>query len=71
MLLVTHDDDDGAWQFLCGGPHEPDDGRLMQLAGVPRGWRVERDCPDSPWVHEPDPPPPDDGEGVVALPSGR
>jgi len=28
-LLVTHDEDDGAWQFLCGTTNEPRDGRIV------------------------------------------
>jgi len=26
VLLVTHDRDDGAWQFLCGTTDDPKDG---------------------------------------------
>ena len=63
VLLVTHDDDDGTWQFL---PLEGElrvldaavvglrsmierDGTLAQLANLPRGWRAWRESPNDPW----------------------
>jgi len=63
VLLVSHDDDDGAWQFLPreGAGEEKDaavvslrsmierDGTLAQLADLPLGWRAWRESPDSPW----------------------
>jgi len=67
VLLVTHDDDDGAWQFL---PLEGErdvrdaavvslrsmverDGTLAQLANLPLGWRAWRESPDDPWHRQP------------------
>ena len=60
---VSHDDDDGAWQVLCGEAHEDDDIRivclgclverepgLVVLADLPYGWCAHRESPDSPWV---------------------
>jgi len=61
VLLVTHDDNDGTWQFL---PLEGElrvrdaavvglrsmierDGTLAQLANLPRGWRAWREIPIS------------------------
>jgi len=31
ILLVTHDEDDGVWQFLCGTTNDPEDGRVVGL----------------------------------------
>ena len=31
VLLVTHDDDDGSWQFLCGTTDDPADARVVGL----------------------------------------
>jgi len=33
ILFVSHDDD-GFWQFLCGGTHEEKDARLVSLAHI-------------------------------------
>ncbi len=63
ILRVSHDADDGAWQFLCGGLHDdPDEGRLVcvgcmvgrdpslrELADLPLGWGADRDAADAPW----------------------
>ena len=62
ILLVTHDEDDGAWQVLCGTTNDDDDGRIAclgclytldrsigELADLPLGWRAWRDSPASPW----------------------
>ena len=27
ILFVSHDEDDGMWQFLCGKAHETDDAK--------------------------------------------
>jgi hypothetical protein len=61
-LLVSHDADDGCWQFLTGGEFEVEDGMvvslqgmiqrdpsLTELAALPRGWRAWRERPDDPW----------------------
>jgi hypothetical protein len=63
IRLVTHDEDDGTWQVLCGTTDEPADSRLVefeklyaqdpsigQLADLPLGWKAWRESPDSPWV---------------------
>lgn len=68
ILLVTHDEDDGAWQFLCGTTNEPTDGRIvgldcivqkdpsvLELADLPLGWRASRESPEDPWQREPAP----------------
>jgi hypothetical protein len=65
ILLVTHDDDDGMWQVLCGTTNDPSDGRIVclgcmyqldptirDLADLPRGWRAWRDNISSPWQRE-------------------
>ncbi len=65
VLLVAHDD--GDWQFLCGGHHEP--GELPRVVGLdhildadpsindvldlPVNWEAERDSPDGEWVRTP------------------
>ena len=41
ILLVTHDADDGAWQFLCGTTDDPE------------GRRASRAAADLPWEREP------------------
>jgi hypothetical protein len=64
VLRVTHNAEDGAWQFLPpeGGGHVKDaalvslremierDGTLAELADLPVGWCAERESPDSPWL---------------------
>jgi len=62
LLLVTHDLDDGAWQFLDGEHVFEDDGvtvllgemvqfdaSLEPLADLPPGWYAWRTAPDEPW----------------------
>lgn len=34
ILFVSHDEDDGMWQFLCGKIHETDDAKLVSLKSV-------------------------------------
>lgn len=34
VTYVSHDEDDGMWQFLCGGLHETADARLVSLYSV-------------------------------------
>jgi hypothetical protein len=68
ILLVTHDVDDGAWQFVNGDGDTDDtdssmvvaaadvaalDPSLGELAGLPRGWRAWREAVDRPWRLEP------------------
>ena len=31
ILYVSHDEDDGMWQFLCGSTHDTDEARLVSL----------------------------------------
>ena len=31
ILYVSHDEDDGMWQFLCGNAHETDGARIVSL----------------------------------------
>lgn len=31
ILYVSHDEDDGMWQFLCGSTHETAEARLVSL----------------------------------------
>lgn len=62
ILLVSHDADDGSWQFLTGGTFSTEDGMLValheivkrdptvsELADLPRGWIAQRDAVGSPW----------------------
>ena len=62
LRLVTHDEDDGAWQFLDGGHVFEDDAVVVHLAemaqfdpavltlsDLPPGWHAWRDSPDHPW----------------------
>jgi hypothetical protein len=66
ILLVTHDADDGGWQFLPGGTVGMSDAAivglgemcrrdptLMDLADLPEGWRASRTRPGTPWQREP------------------
>jgi len=68
ILLVTHEMDDGSWQFLCRTTNEPSSGRLIclgcalekdsslaQIADLPRGWIAWRDSVGEPWQREPRP----------------
>ena len=65
VTYVSHDADDGAWQFLGdsmsdgGGPviscfHHPidDDRSLSELADLPLGWYAERSRPGEPWIRK-------------------
>ena len=66
ILMVTHDEDDGGWQFLCGTTNDPDDGRIVHLeeivvmdptvtsvADLPLGWLAFRKSVGSDWHREP------------------
>ena len=66
ILLVTHDADDGSWQFVCGTTDDPADARvvglgqmykrdatLRELADLPEGWRASRTSTDRPWQRGP------------------
>ena len=63
ILHVTHDEDDGGWQFLCGEVHESDDARvvclgcmvssdrsLAELADLPLGWCADRGTANGSWI---------------------
>jgi hypothetical protein len=63
VLYVSHDDDDGAWQFHSGAEHVSirdamivslsemveRDTTLCELADLPCGWIAERDGIGGPW----------------------
>jgi predicted adenylyl cyclase CyaB len=62
VLLVTHDQEDGAWQFLDGEHVIEDDGVIVRpgemvqfdpslevLADLPRGWHAWRSTPSERW----------------------
>ncbi len=66
ILLVTHDADDGMWQFLAGGPAEMADAMIVslrevfdidpsigELADLPLGWTAERSAFGQPWRRQP------------------
>jgi hypothetical protein len=68
ILLVTHDADDGAWQFLNGHGDTDDtesamligaarilsvDPTIAELADLPLGWRAWRETTEAPWKREP------------------
>lgn len=66
ILRVTHDADDGSWQFLCGTTHDTADARviglgrmiardisLSELADLPEGWQAWRTSPGVPWERSP------------------
>jgi hypothetical protein len=68
VLVVSHDAEDGAWQFLCGTTNDPKDGvteslasmvgrhpELEELADLPRGWIAWREDETHEWVREPHP----------------
>jgi predicted adenylyl cyclase CyaB len=62
LVLVTHDAEDGGWQFLDGEHVFEEDGvtvllgemvqfdpTLIELADLPAGWCAWRAAPDQPW----------------------
>ena len=66
ILLVTHDLEDGGWQFLCGTTEDPTEARvvglgricardpsLLELADLPEGWRAWRTDVMAPWQRGP------------------
>ena len=63
ILYVSHDEDDGMWQFLCGETHETDEAKLVSLKWVfdldnsvstlkdmPCGYYAERKNQDDDWI---------------------
>ncbi len=66
ILLVSHDADDGMWQFLTGGHVSMSDALLVclknvvamdssvkDLADLPLGWQATRENQLSPWSRYP------------------
>ena len=63
ILYVSHDEDDGMWQFLCGKTHETDEAKLVSLKSVfdldnsvgilkdmPCGYYAERKTENDDWT---------------------
>lgn len=63
ILFVSHDEDDGMWQFLCGKMHEMDDAKLVPLrfvyeldnsigtlADMPCGYYAMRENQEDKWA---------------------
>ena len=63
ILHVSHDEDDGMWQFLCGKSHEISEAKVVSLKWVfdldntigilkdmPYGYYAERRRQDDDWV---------------------
>ena len=55
ILCVSHDEDDGMWQFLCGGTHETDEAKLVDnsvstLKDMPCGYYAEGKTHDDDWI---------------------
>jgi hypothetical protein len=68
ILHVTHDADDGGWQFLSEGPPREADATVValhrvvardpsvaELADLPIGWHAWRENVETPWIREPEP----------------
>ena len=66
ILLVSHDEEDGGWQFLPSGPVLEEDARVValrkiwqldpsiaELADLPLGWQASRNTPLDPWRRNP------------------
>lgn len=62
IAYVSHDEDDGGWQFLSRGPMSEDDAAVVslrsiveidhsigELADMPLGWSAWRTEKDAPW----------------------
>lgn len=62
ICYVTHDEDDGGWQFLCGENHDESDARIVSLkqivemdpsvgalSDMPLGYGAVRNDKASPW----------------------
>ena len=65
ILFVSHDADDGAWQFHTGEPVDEDDAMIVglarvveldkslyELADLPLGWSAWRESVGQPWQRE-------------------
>ena len=66
VLSVSHDADDGSWQFMPGTTVTSDDARIVglgemckrdptlrELGDLPEGWRATRARPGGSWHREP------------------
>lgn len=66
ILMVSHDADDGGWQFLCGTTNDPADGRVVcleqivamdaslhEVSDLPLGWIAFRSALGAEWTREP------------------
>lgn len=66
ILLVSHDADDGMWQFLSGGSVEMADAMIVslrevysldpsvgELADLPLGWTATKTAVGQPWQRQP------------------
>ncbi len=75
IRLVTHDEDDGGWQVLCGTTSAPKDAMVVllaevyardssigELADLPLGWKAWRESPDAPWQRMPNAEDEDEGD---------
>ena len=62
ILYVSHDSDDGMWQFMCGKIHDTKEARVVSLLDIfsidnsigilselPLGYCAERDSIESEW----------------------
>ncbi len=62
ILYVSHDEEDGMWQFLCGKQHEESEARIVslysifmldhsiaELAGMPHGYVAGRKNKEAEW----------------------
>jgi hypothetical protein len=65
IMMVSHDADDGGWQFLCGTTNDPVEGRIVHLeeivaidptvtevADLPLGWVAFRSSIGGEWTRE-------------------
>jgi hypothetical protein len=63
ILFVTHDEDDGTWQFLDGQNVTIEDSSIVslkymtlidpsieELADLPFGWKAHRQAQGAPWI---------------------
>src|SRR5215831_16228001 len=73
ILLVSHEADDHAWQFIGSTDANVPDGRVvcleeiihldptvLEVADLPPGWQAIRHCVGGPWLHREHPPIPED-----------
>ena len=76
ILHVSHNSDDGAWQFLGWETPRVEDGvkvclehvvakdpSIIELADLPLGWHAWRVSPSEPWTRELNPHDTKDGDG--------